>query len=125
MNNKGQTLILFVMLLPLLFILLCLVVDIGLLYSEKNKLDNIVKENIEYFLENNIEDAEDELNKLLYKNIDNVKIENIDFRDNKLKVEVTKKYKSIFSNILNKDFYKIKISYIGYKLENKIIIEKE
>ena len=125
MNNKGQTLILFVMILPLLFILLCLVVDIGLLYSEKNKLDNIVKENIEYFLENNIEDAEDELNKLLYKNIDNVKIENIDFRDNKLKVEVTKKYKSIFSNILNKDFYKIKVSYIGYKLENKIIIEKE
>ena len=125
MNNKGQTLILFVMLLPLLFILLCLVVDIGLLYSEKNKLDNIVKENIKYFLENNIEDDEDELNKLLYKNIDNVKIENIDFHDNKLKVEVTKKYKSIFSNILNKDFYKIKVFYIGYKLENKIIIEKE
>ena len=125
MNNKGQTLVLFVMLLPVLFILLCLVVDIGFLYSEKNKLNNVVKENIEYFLKNDVENIEENLSKLLYKNIDNVKIVKVNFEDNKLIVKINKNYKSIFSNIINKDLYEVKVSYIGYKIDDKVIIEKE
>lgn len=124
-NNKGQTLVLFIMLLPLLFILLCLVVDIGFLYSEKNKLNNVVKENIEYFLKNDIENIENDLSKLLYKNIENIKIKKVEFKDNKLTVKITKNYKSIFSNIINKDIYEIKVSYVGYKIDDKVIIEKE
>lgn len=43
MNKKGQTLIMFVILLPLLIGVCAFVIDIGLITYEKNKLQNIIR----------------------------------------------------------------------------------
>ena len=50
MNNRGQTLVMFILMLPLLLIVLCLVVDIGMLSLEKKKLENTLKDAIYYEL---------------------------------------------------------------------------
>jgi len=43
MNNKGQSLILFVLLFPIIFLILVLVYDIGNMILLKLELDNINK----------------------------------------------------------------------------------
>ena len=43
MNNKGQTLILFVLLIPLIFITLLIVIEFSKIYLDKQKTINIVK----------------------------------------------------------------------------------
>ena len=42
MNNKGQTLVTFIIILPILLIILALVVDLGFIYIEKRNIDNNV-----------------------------------------------------------------------------------
>lgn len=125
MNNKGQTLVLFIIILPVLFMLLALIVDIGFLYNEKNKLNSIVIENIKYFLSVTTEDEEDKLTRLLYKNIDDVVIEKVSVNDNVIKVKIRKEYKGIFATILSQKINQINVSYVGYKKDSRIIIEKE
>ena len=41
MNNKGQTLVIFVVFLPVLILLVAAAIDISLMYSETNELNNI------------------------------------------------------------------------------------
>ena len=42
MNNKGQTLVLFIIFIPLLLILAAFVIDVGYIASEKTKLVKLV-----------------------------------------------------------------------------------
>ena len=80
MNNRGQTLVMFILMLPLLLIVLCLVVDIGMLSLEKKKLENTLKDAIYYELNNQETDSnmiKNRLTNTLSKNINNIKIINI------------------------------------------------
>ncbi len=52
MNNKGQTLALFVILIPIILLLFMFIIDIGNLYVEKRKIENILDVAIEYKNEN-------------------------------------------------------------------------
>ena len=52
LNNKGQSLVMFVCLLPMLLIIILLVVDYGRVNSTKEKLDSINKLAIDYLKEN-------------------------------------------------------------------------
>lgn len=125
MNNKGQTLVLFILLLPIIFILFCVILDYSLLNIEKIKTQNIVKQLINDELENNtgIQKSEQKITYLLNKNIENVNIQKLDVTNNEITVTIYKDYKSILSLI--KGNYQIKVSYKGYKINNKIIIKKE
>lgn len=40
MNNKGQALVEFVLILPVFIFLLLVIVDFGIIFNEKNKLEN-------------------------------------------------------------------------------------
>lgn len=40
MNNKGQALVEFVLILPIFIFLLLVVIDFGIIFNEKNKLEN-------------------------------------------------------------------------------------
>ena len=52
LNNKGQTLVAFIILIPVLIMIFTLVVDLGLLSIEKRKIDNEIKSTITYGLKN-------------------------------------------------------------------------
>lgn len=128
MNKNGQALILFVLLLPLIFIFLYLVVDIGIIHIEKVKMQNTVKEVIKEQLkcENcSLEEKITKIRNLLNKNIEDISIDTLEVNDNYIKVSVSKNYKSIFIGLFKKSDNKLKVSYKGYIEFDKITIKKE
>lgn len=120
MNNKGQTLAIFVIILPIILLVLLLIIDFGLLSIEKRKISSDIKTSIKYGLNNN--SNSNDIQELLYKNIDQNKIKKLDINitDNSVSIDIIVKYDSIFKIINNE----IKLSYIGIKENNKIEIKK-
>lgn len=114
MNNKGQVLVVFVILLPILLLIFTFVVDIGLLSIEKRKISNNTYDAVEYYLENL--DKEKTIN-LLNSNLEDIKIDIID-EDIYVIISIEKNYKGIF-NILYDN--KIVVKYKGNKETKEII----
>ena len=84
MNNKGQTLVVFVLFLPVLVIVITMIINKSNMYYDKRNMENIAKEAINYGL-SNIEDEniEDKIKIFISKNIDcekEVKIEDGEIR---------------------------------------------
>ncbi len=119
MSNKGQSLVVFVILLPLFIILLALVADSGNILITKQKYENEIKETITYGL-NNLEN-ENTLNKmqtLLKANIDgNV---NITLENKTINISVKTTIPSIFYH----QSAEFNLNYLGYLDQNQIIIKK-
>ena len=125
MNNKGQALVTFVLVLPLILIVLTLVIDFGMLSVKKRSASNNIKSSIEYGLRHmDEENLEEVIKKLIYMNIDedNIKKLDIDIKDNYITVTINLKFKSLFG-ILNRNNQFI-ISYTGMMEQNKIKVIK-
>ena len=119
LNNKGQVLVVFVILLPIFLIILTGLVDIGLLNLEIKKLNTNTYDAVEYYLDNyDNEDVLDNTKALLNKNLKDINI-TIDDTDNIVTIKVVKNYKSIYSVISKKEGLTSK--YIGNKETKKII----
>ena len=58
MNNKGQSLITFVLILPLIVMFIAFFIDSSLSIIEKNKLDGIVYDNMKVALNKEIRDID-------------------------------------------------------------------
>ena len=125
MNRKGQVLVAFVILLPLLFIVLALIIDLGNLYIEKRNVENNIKDALKYSL-NNLEDStlETKIRNQLNLNIDNVSFLKIEINDKIIEIKLKKNIKGIFTSVLNKS-YTISSYYKGYIKDEEIIIRKE
>ena len=110
LNNKGQSLVMFVCLLPMLLIIILLVVDYGRVNSTKEKLDSINKLGIDYLKENGSSTtAIANVTDIITKNdssIQNIKVEKID-RSNNIKITLTKEINSTFTKISSKFKYEI------------------
>ena len=81
LNNKGQSLVLFIMIIPILLLIMVFVYDMGMLLYEKDRLSNIVNMAIDYGLDNK-EVSDEEIRELINKNTDReveVKIEKSGF----------------------------------------------
>ena len=126
MNKKGQTLIAFVLLLPIVLLFLAFVVDTGLLLKEKTKgnstLRTILKTTYKDYQEENYEEK---VKDLLEKN--NIPTENTIIKIEETQIHVTNEYEieSIFGSIIGLKTYKIKIGYSASINEEKITITKE
>ena len=114
MNNKGQTLVIFVVVLPLLLLIIASVIDINLMYSEKNKLDNLNMMVTSYGLDNISENNIEEKTRILInKNDKEIKIKNITIEENKITKKIKKNIKSVFGKIIGIKKYQITSKYIG------------
>lgn len=125
MNNKGQVLVLFVLLIPVLLLAVAFVIDTGLLYEEKKHIEDSIKEGISYGL-NNIEskDLETRIKRLITKNIEDIKEIIIDVNNDYLEINVKKDYKGLFSVLFKNNVYEIDSTYYGYINDQKLIINK-
>lgn len=118
MNKHGQTLILFVILIPIIIMLLALIVDLGLVMGNKIKLEEVAK--------NAIQDAfndDDKILEILDKNkvnTSNIKITRV---NDKLKIEIKQEVKSIFGGIVGIKKYDIKVNIVSFKENDKVIFE--
>lgn len=106
MNNKGQVLVLFLLLVPLVLILFAYVVDKCYLLYQENSQNNIGDTVCSYAIDSN--KTEDEIKQLTLEN--DSKIENIKVIRNNEHVEIIleKEIDSLFGKILGMDTYKIK-----------------
>lgn len=119
MNKKGQTLVVFVLFLPVLVIVITMIINKSNMYYDKRNMENIAKEAINYGL-SNIEDEniENKIKIFISKNIDcekEVKIE-----DGEIRVTLIKENKTV-KKILG--YGNIKIKYKGKIEDNKKKVE--
>ena len=125
MNKRGQVLVAFVLLLPIMFMLIGLVIDCGYLYIEKRNVDNNIKDALEYGLKNiDNDNIEDKMTKQLNLNIKEIEKLNVFINDNIVEIELEKSKKSIFTLVFSKHRYSISSHYKGYIKEEKIVIRK-
>ena len=134
LNNRGQSLILFVIVLPVLLLILVLVIDIGRVVSLKQELNNISEIVLDYgidYLNNDMDDNIDSISSIENKLIEIIElnkddIDEIDVRidNNKIYILLSDSVDGIFSSILDIDMFDIKSSYVGYMDNNKKRIER-
>lgn len=123
MDSKGQTLIIFVLILPILLLLFALIWEVGNLSFTINKYETEIEDTIKYGL-NHLDDEnlEEVLTNLLKANLDG-KI-SVEINNQTIKVNVKQKYDAMFNNLLNHKF-DIDLTYNGYIENKKLIIKKE
>ncbi len=123
MGNKGQTLVIFVLILPILLLLFALIWEVGNLQITVNKYETEIKDTIEYGLNNlDQENLKENLTNLLKANIDgDITIE---INNGVIKINVKQKYKTLYNKLFNSSF-DLDITYSGYIENDKMIIKKE
>ena len=123
-NNKGQSLVIFIVMIPIIILIMILVMDIGNLSYEKQELDNINKIVLNYGLDNidKLEIVNDMY--ALAKN-NNPKV-NYKINYNNKEFIITSKYyvKGVCTKIINVDGYLAKSTYKGYLKNDKHIIKR-
>ena len=114
MNNKGQTLVIVLLILPIVIFILLLILDYGNFVYQKKQLDNSINYAINEYYDNNLNKVE--LKKLIDKNITykDITIK----KDKNIIIIITKSF-----GIYNKKDYQI--TYSSSKINNEIIINKE
>lgn len=126
MNHKGQTLVAFLLLLPFLCLTCGFLFDLGFVQTEKRRVDNVVKDTIQYALMNQEEEnVRKNVEVLLNQNIDDITSKDILIDQNKVEITVSKKQKSLYSIMMGKQIYTIQTHYVGYLTEEGIQFTKE
>ena len=122
-NKKGQVLVLFVFLLPILIMICAFVVDIGIITNSKNNLENVIRLAIKEEIENIDNKSSDRIKDLLKQNKIDITNLKITISDNKINIKNEIKVASIFGKIIGIDNYKVKVNLNGYIKDNKVLIE--
>ena len=124
MNNKGQSLVLFIVVLPITLMILVLVYDVGRMSLLKNELNNINYMVIDSILsDKNVTD--DDIRDLIIKNKSDIDKINIQHDDDKLHITLIAQGDSILPVLNNLKIYRIKSSYVGYAEDDKHVIERD
>ena len=122
MNNKGQSLIAFILILPVIFVFITGLWEIANISYINSKIDEEIKSTLKYGLKHIEEDnIKEKIQTLLDKNIEGQK--EITIEENKILIKINYKYESFYSKLLK--IKEIDETYIGKKENDKIIIEKE
>ena len=125
LNNKGQSLVLFVVVLPILLLVLVLVIDIGRAICLKQELNNVNKLVLDYGLDNlDNENIVNELTKLVNLNNDEVDEIDIQIDNNKLYIKLNSDFDMMLSGLIDISIFDINSYYVGYMEDNEKRIEK-
>lgn len=121
MNNKGQSLVLFILIIPILLGIMTLVIDAGKTVYTKNKINNTIEMILEYGLEDNY--TKEEIEKLINYNLEPTNY-SVNIENEIINIKVNTYIEGIISNIINIKGFKIISEYNGYIENDKKIIEK-
>lgn len=101
MNNKGQTLVLFIALIPFIFMIFVFAIDLSKLSSEKTYIEGIATESFDS-LQNGLEKSE--IESIIKSNDKDIKIDKLDSDS----ICLSKKIEPIFGSILGVEFFTAK-----------------
>ena len=101
MNNKGQSLIFFIVLLPILALFFVFLIDVCSYELNHNHIKNTIKDNLKIVL-NNEEKDKDKIIKVIKDNIDD---SNVDVRilENEIEINVNYKHKSFSKKLISNE----------------------
>ena len=123
LNNKGQSLVLFILIIPIILGIMVLVIDLGNALTKKNEIDKSIEFVLEYYLsDNNWETIYQKNNNSIGVNALEVLLEYnlkdiepiINTSDELIIIKVETDVEGIFSKILNIKGFKIESEYNGY-----------
>ena len=124
-NEKGQTLVSFALILPILVMLFALVIDTGYTYLEEKQLKDGVLIGLKYGMKHHEEDVKDQVRELIVENVDNISILNIYMEENQIKIKKKKPKKNIFTSMFLNDSSELEVIYTAYLNEDEWKIVKE
>lgn len=113
MNNKGQSLVIFILVLPLFLTIVFCIKDLYTVRYEKNKLRSLAQTSILYIMKDN--KSYEDVRRFINSNDKDINILDISNTNITLKKEVP----SVFSNIVKKN-YNVKVTMNG-KYENNLL----
>ena len=118
-NNKGQSLVMFVLIIPIFLLILTLVYDVGNAIYEKDRLSNTNYLTIEYGLNNIDTVTENDLKNLIEQNTSNLKYIYVTIEENQIEIKMEKDAKSIIGKMFNINLVKIISHYKGKIINNQ------
>lgn len=123
MNNKGQSLVLFVLLLPLLMMIIALVFEMGRMQLIKNEYKSASHEAINYALKH-LDDTDvlSRTKRLLEANVSGNSEVMID--NQKVEIHVYTTVPGVFTFLIS-DAYQVDLTYVGYISDGKFKIIEE
>lgn len=124
LNNKGQSLVMFIIIIPIFCLILTLVYDVGIAIYEKNRLSNTSYMVIEYGLDNIDSINESELTKLIQKNISNLSYISILIEDNEVEIKLGKEINGIMGKMFGFNLIEINTYYEGKIVNGEKKIER-
>ena len=117
MNKRGQSLIMFVLILPLISMFIAFFIDSSLSLMEKNRLDGIITSNMQESLDSDLKD-EEKIKNAIIKNEDmDISVSVI---DDELKIIAKSRKQSVFSKLLKFNYYRLEYNYCGNYQSKKI-----
>ena len=120
MNNHGQSLVLFIIIIPLVLLLLAVIVDLGLITTQKVKLNEVTREILKEVITK--ENYEDLIKRLYQEN--NIATSKLEIKkDDYLEIKNEITIESIFGKIIGLKSYPIKVDLKAYYVDNKLKIE--
>jgi len=115
-NNKGQTLVLFIIFIPILLLLAAFVIDTGIIIRESTRLKSTTKTVLtDTFYQEDLSD--EKIINLLQEN--NINVDNVEINvlENAIQVKNSYDIESVFGKIIGLKKYNVKID-ITAKEEN-------
>ena len=124
-NHKGQVLVLFILVMPLLLFAMIMIINTAYGYIERRHIENNVKEMVRYGLEHIARESEtlkQEMEVFLRKNVDRIETLQIEIKDEEIRVCILSSYDTLF---FKTKVGQIQLCYRGYFLDNEQRIIKE
>lgn len=123
-NNKGQSLVMFIVIMPIFLLLITLVYDVGSAIYEKNSLSNTSYMVIDYGLDNIDDVNETELMNLVMMNTKNLSFMSLDIENNAIKIILKKKISGIIGGLFGFDLVEVNSHYEGKIIDGEKRIER-
>lgn len=99
LNNKGQSLVMFIVLIPIVILIMTLIFDIGGAIYEKNRLSNVNYMAVDYGLDNIDTINENDLIELIMKNVKDLNSISVLIDNDTINIKLSKNIKGIMGKL--------------------------
>ncbi|MGN1342805.1 MAG: Tad domain-containing protein [Bacilli bacterium] len=113
LNNKGQSLVMFIVLIPIVLLVFTLVYDVGNAIYEKERLSNTNYMTIEYALDNINSVNENDLIELIMKNNSDLSSISVIIDNNVINIKISKNIRGIIGKMFDFDLIEARSEYVG------------
>lgn len=124
LNNKGQSLVMFVIIFPIFLFIITLIYDVGNAIYEKNRLSNTNYMVVEYALLNIDTISEEDIISLINENDSDISDISIMIINDSVDIALEKDIKGVVGKLFGFNLTSVRSVYKGELIDNKTRIER-